>query len=147
MKIYLKHQIHLYDSCFSNVRIYFYSPDESDDCLAIPALRIKALARLHAILPRLPVLQNILKSIDEFKMLKEIGCDRVSFGVEHGNPEFRRTTSDKCGYKYCDPALISSLGIKSDTLPWIKSDEMFAWSQEIQKHSETLMAILKEYND
>jgi radical SAM superfamily enzyme len=27
---------------------------------------------------------------ERFKRLKQIGCDRVSFGVEHGNTEFRR---------------------------------------------------------
>ena len=48
---------------------------------------------------------------EQFKLLKEIGCDRISFGVEHGNGDFRRNI---LGRNVTNKKIIDCLSIVKD---------------------------------
>ncbi len=48
---------------------------------------------------------------ERFKRLKDIGCARISFGLEHGNEKFRR---DVIKRSYSNDLLVKSLNIVSD---------------------------------
>jgi len=54
--------------------------------------------------------QSRIETISEFKiaLLKKMGCDRLSVGIEHGNEEFRKTVLKK---KFSNQQVIDAFGI------------------------------------
>lgn len=88
------HQEMSYQVARFNISYFYFN---SETFLVMPEEKLKEFARMYSEF-RLPFwCQTRVETITDAKVriLKEMNCDRISFGLEHGNEEFRKKTLNK----------------------------------------------------
>jgi len=77
-----------------NVEYFYFN---SETFLTVPFQEVKEFAKMYSKF-KIPFwCQTRIETItdEKIKLLKEVNCDRISVGIEHGNEDFRRTILKK----------------------------------------------------